>query len=109
MTQPTLDCSLEAGQKSNYEVKVVKGRARKYFRDWRLCKVLWDFSFRADHVTEGQRPDMTIADKKKTIINFAVPRDSRVEQEEKNTEKYQPLASQLLEICNARVQVNIIS
>ena len=50
-------------------------------------KILWDFSIQTDHVIEIQRPDLVLVDKNEIfyeIIDFAVPRDSRVEEKEKD-------------------------
>ena len=56
---------------------------------------MWDFSIQTDHVTEAQRPDLVVVDKKKRtckIIDFAVPGDSRIKEKEKEkVEKYQNL------------------
>ena len=48
-------------------------------------KILWDFSFQTDHVTEARTPDLVVVDKKDRrfkIIDFAVPGDSRIEEKE---------------------------
>ena len=53
-------------------------------------KILWDFSIQTDHVIEIQRPDLVLVDKNEIfyeIIDFAVPRDSRVEEKEKDKKK----------------------
>ena len=45
-------------------------------------KILWDFSIQTDRVIEARRPDLVVVDKKKRsckIIDFVVPRDSRIE------------------------------
>ena len=50
-------------------------------------KILWDFSIQTDHVIEARRPDLIVVDKKERsckIIDFAVPRDSRIEEKEKD-------------------------
>ena len=50
-------------------------------------KMLWDFSIQADHVIEAWRPDLVVFDKKERsckIFDFAVPRDSRIEDKEKD-------------------------
>ena len=59
-------------------------------------KILWDFSIQTiqtDHVIEARRPDLVVLDKKERsckIIDFAVPGDSRIEEEKKDKiEKYQ--------------------
>ena len=58
-------------------------------------KILWDFSIQTDHVIEARRPDLVVVDKKERsckIIDFAVPRDSSIEEKENNKiEKYQDL------------------
>ena len=58
-------------------------------------KILLDFSIQADHVIEAQRPDLVVHDKKERsckIIDFSVPRDSRIEEKERDKiEKYQDL------------------
>ena len=58
-------------------------------------KILWDFSIQTDHVIEPRRLDLVVVDKKEKIckiIDFAVPRDSRIEEKEKDKiEKYQDL------------------
>ena len=50
-------------------------------------KILRYFSFQTDHAIEAQRPDLVVVDKKKKrtckIIDFAVPRDSTIEENEK--------------------------
>ena len=60
-------------------------------------KTLWDFSIQTDHAIEARRPDLVVVDKKERsckIIDFAVPRDSRIEEKEKDKiEKYQDLGS----------------
>ena len=60
---------------------------------------MWDFSIKTDHVTEARRPDLVVVDKMErscTMIDFAVPADSRVEEKEKDKiEKYQELGREL--------------
>ena len=47
--------------------------------------ILWDFSIQTDYVIEAPRPDLVVVDKKeRKIIDFAVPGDSRIEQNEKD-------------------------
>ena len=44
---------------------------------------MWDFSIQTDDVIEAQRPDLVVVDKKRRIgkiIDFAVPGDSRIEE-----------------------------
>ena len=68
-----------------------------------------DFSIQTDHVIEAQRPDLVVVDKKERIckiIDFAVPRDSRIEEkEEDKTEKYQDLRTELQKIWNVKVKI----
>ena len=70
---------------------------------------MWDFSIQTDHVIEAQRPDLVVVDKKERsckIIDFAVPRDSRIEVKEKdNTKKYQELGSELQKTWNVKVKI----
>ena len=65
-------------------------------------KILWDFSIQTDHVIEVRRPDLVLVDKKERsckIIDFAVPRDSRIEEKKKDKiEKYQDLGRELQKI-----------
>ena len=72
-------------------------------------KILQDFSIQTDHVIEARKPDLLIVDKKERsckIIDFAVPRDSRIEENEKNKiEKYQDLRRELQKICNVKVKI----
>ena len=70
---------------------------------------MWDFSIQADHIIEAQRPDLVVVDKKSRtckINDLAVPRDSRIEEGEKEkVEKYQDLRSELQKIWNVRVKI----
>ena len=53
-----------------------------------------DFSIQTDHVKEARISDLAVVDKTRwtcKIIDFAIPRDSRFEEEEEKTEKYQDL------------------
>ena len=56
------------------------------------CKVLWDFTTQTDHVIEARRPDLILIKKEEnncTIVDFAIPYDTRIEQKEKEkVEKY---------------------
>ena len=73
-------------------------------------ETLCDFSIQTNHVIEAQRPDLVLVDKKEgscKIIDFAVPGDSRTEEEKDKTEKYQDLGRELQEIWN--VKVNMMS
>ena len=48
-------------------------------------KLLWDYSIRTDRVIPAHRPDLTLVDKtinKVSLIDVAVPWDSRAEQKE---------------------------
>ena len=69
---------------------------------------MWDFSIQTDHVTEAQRLDLVVVDKKRTckIIDFTVPGDSRIENKEKEKiKKYQDLRQELQKIWNVRVKI----
>ena len=72
-------------------------------------KMLWDFSIQTDHVTEPRRPDLVIVDKKERnckMIDFAVPGDSRIEEEDKDKkEKYQDLGRKLQKRWNVKVKM----
>ena len=61
--------------------------------------ILWDFGIQTDHVMEARRPDLVVVDKKERsckIIDFTVPRDSRIEEKEKDKiGKYQELGREL--------------
>ena len=63
---------------------------------------MWDFSIQTDHVIEARRPGLVAADKKDRsckIITFAVPGDSRIEEEENDKiEKYHDLGRELQKI-----------
>ena len=68
-----------------------------------------DFSIQIDHVIEARRPDLVVVDKKGKsckIIDFAVPGDSRIEENEKDkSEKYQHLGRELQKIWNVKVKI----
>ena len=70
---------------------------------------MWDFHIQTDHVTEAQRPDLVVVDKKERswrINDFAVPGDSRIDDKEKQKiEKYQNLGRELQKICNVKVKI----
>ena len=69
---------------------------------------MWDFSIQTDHVIEAWRPDLVVVDKESCckIIDFAVPRDSRIEEkEEDKIEKYQDLGRELQKIWNVKVKI----
>ena len=59
------------------------------------AKLLWDYSSRTDRVIPAHRPDLTLVDKtnnKVSLIDVAIPWDSRVEQkEQEKRDKYQDL------------------
>ena len=58
-------------------------------------KLLWDYSIRTDRVIPAHRPDLTLVDKtinKVSLIDVAVPWDSRAEQkEQEKRDEYQDL------------------
>ena len=70
---------------------------------------MWYFSIQTDHVIEAGRPNLVAVDKKERsckIIDFAVPRDSRIEEKEKDKiEKYQDLGRELQKIWNVKVKI----
>ena len=72
-------------------------------------KILLDFSFHTDHVIEAPRPDLVVVDKKDRsckIIDFGVPRDSRIDdKEKKKIEKYQDLGRELQKIWNVKIKI----
>ena len=72
-------------------------------------KILWDFSIQTDHVIEIRRPDLVVVDQKERIskiIDFAVPGDSRIEENEKDKiETYQDFGRELQKICNVKVKI----
>ena len=65
------------------------------------CKVLWDFTIQTDHVIEARRPGLILIKKEEnncTIVDFAIPYDTRIEQKEKEkVEKYQDLKREIME------------
>ena len=68
-----------------------------------------DFSIQTDHVIEAWRPDLVVVDKKRRtckIFDFAVPKDRRIEEKEKEKiGKYQDLRRELQEIWSVRVNI----
>ena len=72
-------------------------------------KILWDFSIQTDHAIEARRTDLVVVDKERSckIIDFAVPGDSRIDEEKKKdkTDKYQDLGMQLQKIWNVKVKI----
>ena len=86
-------CNFEAGDKW-YEHEPESVLENEDF------KTLWNFSIQTDHVIEAQRPDLVLVDKEICkIIDFAVSRNSRIEEKEKDKiEKYQDLRRQLQKI-----------
>ena len=73
---------------------------------------MWDFSIQTDHVIEARRPDLVVVDKKERsckIIDFAVPGDSRTEEQEKDKiEKYQDLGRELQKIWNVKMKIILL-
>ena len=69
---------------------------------------MWDFSIQTA-VIEARRPDWVVVDKKERnckTADFAVPRDSRIEEKEKDKiEKYQELGRELQKIWNVKVKI----
>ena len=67
---------------------------------------MWDFSFQTD-VIEARRPDLVVVDKERSckIIDFAVPGDSRIEEEKDKIEKYQDVGRELQKIWNVKVKI----
>ena len=71
-------------------------------------KILWAFSIQTDHVIEAQRPDLVVVDKTERsckITDFAVPGESRIEEEKDKIEKYQDLGRELQKIWNVKVKI----
>ena len=72
-------------------------------------KILRDFSIHTDHVIEAWRPDLVVVDKKRRtckIIDFAVPRGSRIkEKEEEKIERYKDLRRELSKIWDVKVKI----
>ena len=71
-------------------------------------KILWDFSIQTDHVIETRRPDLVVVDKKERsckISDFAVPGDSKIEEEENMIEKYQDFGREQQKIWNVKVKI----
>ena len=70
---------------------------------------MWDFSIQTDHVIEARTPDLVVVDKNRRtckVIDFAVPRDSRTgEKEKEKIENYQDLRMELQKIWNVRVKI----
>ena len=69
---------------------------------------MWDFSIQTDHVTEARRPDLVLVNKKKRsqkIIDFAAPGDTRIEEKEKDNQRYQGLGRELQKIWNVKVKI----
>ena len=68
---------------------------------------MWDFSIQTDYVKEAWRKYLVVVDKKRTcnIIDFAVPGDSRIEEEKEKIEQYQDLRRELQKIWNVRVKI----
>ena len=74
------------------------------------AKLLWDYSIRTDRVIPAHRPDLTLVDKtinKVSLIDVAVPWDSRAEQkeQEKKRDKYQDLRIELRRLWDKPVEI----
>ena len=70
-------------------------------------KIIKYCGIQTDHAMEAQRPDLVVVDKDRSckIIDFAVPGDSRIEENEKDKiEKYQDLGRELQKIWNVKVK-----
>ena len=78
-------------------------------RENEQAKLLWDFSVRTDRVIQAHRPDIILVDKqlnKVSLIDVAVPWDSRVEDKEREKkEKYQDLKLELRRLWEMPVEV----
>ena len=63
--------------------------------------------FQTDHVIEAWRPDLVVVDKERSckIIDFAVPGDSRIEEETVKIEEYQDLGREIQKIWNVKVKM----
>ena len=72
-------------------------------------KILWDYDVRTDHVIQARRPDLILVQKgtnKVSLIDVAVPWDSRVEDKSKEKiEKYQDLKIEVRRLWQAEVEV----
>ena len=71
-------------------------------------KTLWDFSIQTDDVIKARRPDLVTVNKERIckVIDFAVPRDSRIEEKDKDKiEKYQDLGRELQKIWNVKLKI----
>ncbi|XP_072173963.1 uncharacterized protein [Diadema setosum] len=72
-------------------------------------KILWDFDVQTDNVIQHRRPDIIVVERARqmcTIVDVAVPGDSRVaEKEKEKIEKYQDLARELRRLWNMRTKV----
>ncbi|XP_072176148.1 uncharacterized protein [Diadema setosum] len=72
-------------------------------------KILWDFDVQTDNVIQHRRPDIIVVERARqmcTIVDVAVPGDSRVaEKEKEKIEKYQDLARELRCLWNMRTKV----
>ena len=73
------------------------------------AKLLWDYSIRTDRVIPVHRPDLTILNKtnnKVSLIDVAVPWNSRVEQkEQEKRDKYKDLRIELRRLWNKPVEI----
>ena len=70
---------------------------------------MWDLSIQTDRVIEAQIPDLVVVDKKEIIckiIDFAVRRDSRIEEKEKDEDrKISRLGKELQKMWNVKVKI----
>ena len=70
---------------------------------------MWELIIQTDRVIEAQRPDLVVVDKKEIIckiIDFAVRRDSRIEEKEKDEDrKISRLGKELQKIWNVKVKI----
>ena len=73
------------------------------------AKLLWDYSIRTDRVIPAHQPDLTLVDKiinKVSLIDVAVPWDSRAEQkEQEKRNKYQGLRIELRRLRDKPVEI----
>lgn len=73
------------------------------------AKVLWDYGIRTDRVIRANRPDVTLIDKVKkkvSLIDVAVPWDTRVEEKEREKiDKYQDLKIEIRRIWDMPVEI----
>ena len=71
-------------------------------------KLLWDYSIWTDRVIPANWPDLTLVDKavnKVSLIDVAIPWDSRAEQEQEKRDKYQDLRTELRRLLDKPVEI----